>query len=73
MNKDGRNLSKWRFGCCFCRSFDNFKNLILYFGTYGLFMGREKVEIVLFLIRNKAKRFVIHHLESPPWFYQSRQ
>ena len=32
MSKDGSNVSKSRFGCYFCRSFVNVKNLIFGMG-----------------------------------------
>ena len=51
MSKDNSNLNKPRFGCYFRRSLINFKNLV-FFGTYGLYMVREKVEEVLCFIRN---------------------
>ena len=44
--RDGNNLSKLHFGY-FCCSLAYFKNLIILFGTYGLFMICEKVEEVL--------------------------
>ena len=51
MNKDGNNLSKPRFGCCFRGSFYILsRTYLLYLGTRGLSMIREKVEKVQFLI-----------------------
>lgn len=65
MNKDGSNLSKPRFGCCFRGSFYILsRTYLLYLGTRGLSMIREKVEKVQFLIWNMKKRFLICDLES---------
>ena len=50
MSKDSNNLSKLHFGCYFCHNLVNFKHLIIFFGTCGLFMVPEKVEEVLCLI-----------------------
>ena len=52
MSKDGSNLSKPHFGCYFCCSLVNFKNLIFFFGTYGLYTVCGKAEKVLCLIQN---------------------
>ena len=49
-NKDGSNLGKPCFGCCFNHSFVNFKNLIIMIWNIGLFMVPEKVKEVLSLI-----------------------
>ena len=47
MSKDASNLSKSQFGCYFCCSFVNVKNLIILIWN-GLFVVREKVEEKLF-------------------------
>ena len=62
MNKDGSNLRKSSFGCCFHPNFVNLKRLMIAFGIHVIFMIHENVEEVLFLIWNTLK--VIRNLRS---------
>ena len=62
MGKDGSNLNKSRFSCNFCHSLVDSKNFIILFWNIGLFMVREKVEEVMFFIRNISK--AIHNSQS---------
>ena len=53
ISKDSSDLNKSRFGCYFCHSLVNFKNLIiLFWNKWVIYMVREKAKEVLCLIRN---------------------
>ena len=58
VNKDCSNLSKPCFGCCYCCSFVNFKNIIIFWNIRYLWL-MKKLKKCCFWFGTYKKRFII--------------